>query len=131
VTNNTAAPGQGSGVASYSDGVASIGNTLLYSSIVSGNVNSDIDNVGTGGNTISSSGFNLIGAGNAVSSFGQSTDLVSIVNPLLGSLASNGGPTKTHSVLPGSPALDSGDVSTTLANDQRGSGFTRLIGGAC
>ncbi len=129
VTNNTAAVGQGSGLASYSDGSATIGNTTVFSSIVAGNLNSDVDNVGTGGNTISSSGFNLIGTGNATTSFGQSTDIVNVANPLLGTLSNNGGPTRTHALLVGSPALDAGDVSTTLANDQRGSGFTRLIGG--
>lgn len=129
VTNNTAAVGQGSGLASYSDGSASIGNTTVFSSIVAGNLNSDVDNIGTGGNTISSSGFNLVGTGNATPSFGQSTDTVNVANPLLGALSNNGGPTRTHALLSGSPALDGGDVSTTLANDQRGSGFSRLIGG--
>ena len=129
VTNNTAAIGQGGGLASYSDGAASIGNTSVFSSIVAGNLNSDVANVGTGLNTISSSGFNLIGTGNATTSFGLSTDLVNVANPLLGVLSNNGGPTKTHALLSGSPALDAGDVSSSLANDQRGAGFTRLIGG--
>ena len=129
VTSNTAAAGQGSGLASYSDGTASIGNTTVFSSIVAGNLNSDVDNVGTGGNTISSGGFNLIGTGNATTSFGQSTDIVNVANPVLGALSNNGGFTQTHALLSGSPALDAGDVSSSLANDQRGSGFTRLIGG--
>ena len=129
VTNNTAVVGQGSGLASYSDGSVSIGNTTVFSSIVAGNLNSDADNVGTGGNTISSDGFNLIGTGNAAPSFGQSTDTVNVANPLLGALSNNGGPTRTHALLLGSLALDGGDVATTLTNDQRGSGYTRLISG--
>ncbi|MFO1001131.1 MAG: choice-of-anchor Q domain-containing protein [Planctomycetaceae bacterium] len=68
-----------------------------------------MDNVGTG-NTISSSGFNLIGTGNATPAFGQSTDTVNVANPFLGALSNNGGPTKTHALLVGSPALDAGDV---------------------
>ncbi len=40
------------------------------------------------------------------------------VDPLLGVLSHNGGPTKTHALLPGSPAIDSGH--TTLTTDQRG-----------
>jgi len=46
-------------------------------------------------------------------------------NPLLGSLANNGGPTLTHALLPGSPAIDAGDAATCAAApvnsaDQRG-----------
>jgi CSLREA domain-containing protein len=39
-------------------------------------------------------------------------------DPKLGPLANNGGPTQTHALLYGSPAIDTGD--TTLATDQRG-----------
>jgi CSLREA domain-containing protein len=41
-------------------------------------------------------------------------------NPLLGPLADNGGPTDTHALLAGSPALDAGNNSTCPAADQRG-----------
>ncbi len=41
-------------------------------------------------------------------------------DPGLGPLADNGGPTKTHALLPGSPALNSGDPASTLTTDQRG-----------
>jgi hypothetical protein len=46
-------------------------------------------------------------------------------NPLLGTLADNGGPTETHALLAGSPAIDAGDNSTCAAGpvsgmDQRG-----------
>jgi CSLREA domain-containing protein len=40
-------------------------------------------------------------------------------DPLLGPLADNGGPTPTHALLPGSPAIDHGS-SDGLATDQRG-----------
>ena len=40
------------------------------------------------------------------------------IDPLLGELADNGGPTQTHSLLTGSPAIDSG--STVSSIDQRG-----------
>ena len=42
------------------------------------------------------------------------------VDPRLGPLASNGGPTATHALLPGSPALDAGALSGCPATDQRG-----------
>jgi hypothetical protein len=52
------------------------------------------------------------------------------VDPLLGSLANNGGLTDTHALLAGSPALDAGSNPLVLANDQRGPGFLRETGGA-
>lgn len=42
------------------------------------------------------------------------------LNPLLGSLADNGGFSKTHALFHGSPAIDSGNPVTFLATDQRG-----------
>ncbi len=47
-------------------------------------------------------------------------------------LAANGGATKTHKPLTGSPAIDAGDPNfdiTNLPYDQRGAGFTRILGG--
>jgi hypothetical protein len=51
------------------------------------------------------------------------------LDPLLGPLANNGGPTKTHTLLPGSPAIDHGANLTGLAADQRGGLFLRTFGG--
>lgn len=42
------------------------------------------------------------------------------VDPRLGSLATNGGPTQTHALLAGSPAIDAGDNTVCPATDQRG-----------
>jgi CSLREA domain-containing protein len=41
-------------------------------------------------------------------------------DPLLGPLADNGGPTQTHALLAGSPAIDAGDDADCPATDQRG-----------
>ena len=52
-----------------------------------------------------------------------------IIDPLLGPLRDNGGPTMTHALLPGSPALNAGDPSIPfLATefDQRGVGYSRV-----
>lgn len=51
-------------------------------------------------------------------------------DPLLGPLANNGGPTRTHRPLPGSPAIDAGDpaIPSPPATDQRG--FARIAGAA-
>jgi hypothetical protein len=51
-------------------------------------------------------------------------------NPRLGPLTDNGGPTLTHALLPGSPAINAGDCSGgTISRDQRG--VTRPLGSAC
>jgi hypothetical protein len=52
------------------------------------------------------------------------------VDPLLGPLANNGGPTQTHRPLPGSPVIDAGDpaIPSPPATDQRG--FQRIVGAA-
>jgi hypothetical protein len=47
------------------------------------------------------------------------------VDPLLGPLANNGGKSKTHALLPGSPAIDAGTNLQGLFTDQRGAGFFR------
>jgi hypothetical protein len=78
---------------------------------------------------LTSQGFNLIGnSSGATISPAQFTDQIgtagSPLDPLLGSLQDNGGPTFTRALLPGSPAIDKGD-SGGLTTDQRG--FPRPI----
>ncbi|MEM8946951.1 MAG: choice-of-anchor Q domain-containing protein [Planctomycetota bacterium] len=54
------------------------------------------------------------------------------LDPLLAPLADNGGPTHTHALLLGSPALDAGDPAVVFDPaefDQRGDGFSRVAGG--
>jgi hypothetical protein len=68
-------------------------------------------------------GHNLIG--NAAGGTGfTNTDWVGSpdgpLNPGLGPLADNGGPTWTHALLPGSPAMDAGDNADAPPSDQRG-----------
>ena len=59
-----------------------------------------------------------------------------IIDPKLGPLAANGGTTFTHTLLPGSPALDAGDpaamagVANVPMYDQRGAPFARVFDGA-
>lgn len=47
----------------------------------------------------------------------------------VGSLADNGGPTLTHSLLDGSPAIDAGSNPASLTYDQRGAGYNRVVNG--
>jgi hypothetical protein len=79
--------------------------------------------------TITSLGYNLSndeGGGFLISPGDQvNTD------PLLGPLQDNGGPTFTHELLPGSPAIDTGDPGLTPPPfyDQRGPDFFRVRNG--
>jgi hypothetical protein len=62
---------------------------------------------------------------------GTNGNQVGVANPGLAPLADNGGPTQTHALLIGSPALDKG--SNALApsvNDQRGPAFARILDSA-
>jgi len=59
------------------------------------------------------------------------------IEPGLGALASNGEPTRTHSLSAGSLLIDAGRSSASPrgpsmfpATDQRGSGFSRVVGAA-
>jgi len=49
-------------------------------------------------------------------------------DPLLQPLADNGGPTLTHALGEGSPAIDAGSNDAFLDFDQRGDGFARVAG---
>lgn len=51
--------------------------------------------------------------------FAASGDIIN-TDPLLGPLANNGGPTMTHALLSGSPAINAADPTTFPATDQRG-----------
>jgi hypothetical protein len=70
---------------------------------------------------------NLIIAPLAGTSLPQNT---SHACPRLAPLLENGGSTRTHALLPGSPAIDAGNNAENLDTDQRGSGFDRIVGGA-
>lgn len=50
--------------------------------------------------------------------------------PRLAPLLDNGGVTLTHGLLPGSPAIDTGNNNENLDTDQRGTGFARVVGAA-
>jgi len=126
ITANSASPGQGSGISSYGLNDTS---TQLYSTIVSGNFGSDVDANPVNVNSFVSAGYNLIGTGNASANFTLPGDQPGVTSPKLGPLGDNGGPTFTHALLPGSPAIDAGELSPSSppATDQRGA--VRIVDG--
>ena len=135
ITDNNSPAGTGSGVASRGDFLT---DTDIHSSIIAGNDNSDVDFVNGGANSFDSLGHNLVGGGNATMSplnaFNQMGDQIG-ANPMLGGLAANGGPTMTHALLVGSPAINTGDINAMAGAggvpefDQRGAPFLRVTGG--
>ncbi|MGH7644011.1 MAG: choice-of-anchor Q domain-containing protein, partial [Gemmatimonadales bacterium] len=74
------------------------------------------------GATLTSQGHNLIRAhpGTPCVIQGDTTGNITDRDPLLGPLTDNRGPTPTHALLPGSPAIDAGDPAVCAATDQRG-----------
>src|SRR5262245_46970822 len=129
VTDNSAHTGGGVFVAA--GGTANVRN-----SIIAGNL---VDLTGTGpdlSGAFTSGGHNLIGDGTGATVFTDVTrgDQVGTaadpIDPRLGPLADNGGPTLTHALLPDSPALDHGDATGLPATDQRGGTFRRSFGSA-
>jgi hypothetical protein len=120
ITQNRAAGGSaghgGGGI--YVDGPAA----LLWNTIVAGNTSAH-DGPDVQGSVISR-GHNLIGETDGSSGWDSSDLTGTSANPLdprLGRLQDNGGPTWTHAVLPGSPALHAADPRLQLVADQRGS----------
>ena len=88
---------------------------------------------------ITSQGHNLSDDSSCTSAFNQPGDLNNVA-ALLGPLQDNGGPTLTHALLAGSPALDAGDncivdnscvpaLTSAITSDQRGAGFNRVVDG--
>jgi len=134
----------------FVDGVLTVTNcTLTGNSAVDGGGICTLDNGGVSNsrNTIIASntaangpdvkgpltsyGFNLIGNNSSATiSPAQGSDQigtsVSPIDPLLGPLQDNGGPTLTHALLLGSPALDKGHFFGSTA-DQRGFGRPKDI----
>jgi hypothetical protein len=108
-------------------GIRNGGGTLhARNSILAGNTSSANGPDLSG--SLASSGHNLIGNPSGGSGF-EETDLLD-VDPLLGPLQDNGGPTQTMALLRGSPAIDSGDSTDAPDWDQRGEGFPRIVGKA-
>ena len=100
----------------YTDFTYSRAVTIIANTIVAGNQGANApDCYGP----ISSADFNLIGNTNGCAITGVTTHNIYGKDPLLGPLADNGGPTLTHALSPGSPAIDHGS-SGGLATDQRG-----------
>ena len=114
-------------------GIWSVGNTQITDSIVAENAGGDSPDAG---GSFESQGFNLIGKSDGSAGFtaiGDQTGTIEApLDPKLGALQDNGGPTQTLALLPGSPAIDTG-FSSGWSIDQRGfprpAGTIKAVGG--
>jgi hypothetical protein len=111
ISDNTAATG--GGIFSLADPFDFGGSVALKNSLLAHNTPFNC----SGGGPIISHGHNLDSG--STCNFAGPGDLSS-TDPLLGSLADNGGPTLTHALLSGSPAIDAGDSDSCPTTDQRG-----------
>ncbi len=114
ISNNIASD-EGGGIFTQFDRISRFENTLIA------------DNQPTNCNP----GYIFLSLGNNLDSDGscnldEVTDL-SDEDPLLGPLTDNGGPTFTHALMPGSPAIDRANQSICPSTDQRG----QLRDGSC
>jgi len=119
VTNCTLSGNSATGSFALGGGILSQGGTAtLANTIIAGNT------APTGPDVygpVTSLGYNIIGNKSGGSGF-VATDLLN-VNPLVGPLQNNGGPTQTMALLPGSPAVDAGSnslIPSGITTDQRG-----------
>ena len=168
LSNSTISGNEAGSSAGTGGGIANTGVLRLSNSTISGNSSAGTGGIYNGAsgsitvaNTIvaansgppdrsdcfgalTSRGYNLLGnnAGCAGLIDGVNGDRVgtpsSPLDPRLGPLQDNGGPTLTHALLPGSPALDAGDPSgcrdsngAPLATDQRGEPRPAAASGRC
>jgi hypothetical protein len=106
-------------------GTLGIGNSIVAGNTAPASV--DVNSA-----SANSLGYNLIGDGTGSTGF-TNTDLVGTaanpINPFLGPLQDNGGPTETMALLPGSPAIAAGAL-TDMEWDQRGPGYPREVNDA-
>ncbi len=124
VTANTvacsgAAPCPAFGGGLIGDGTTTLQNTIIAKQLAGHDCSLE---------TVTSTGFNL--DSDNTCQLTQPSDKPGASNPLLGPLQNNGGPTQTHALLPGSPAIDAvtGGCPPPVT-DQRG--VARPQGAAC
>ncbi|MEY2488115.1 MAG: hypothetical protein QOC70_57 [Verrucomicrobiota bacterium] len=125
ITNCTisgnSADAHGGGI-NFVSGTLQIANTILK-------VGTQGENIYSESHMVTSHGYNLSSdnGGGFLTATGDQIN----TNPVLGPLQNNGGPTATHALLNGSPAINAGDPTFTPPPlyDQRGPGYDRVVNG--
>ncbi len=110
----------GSAGVSNGDYVFTGGTVNVRNSLIAGNTLAFYGHSVDFAGTLTSQGYNFIGNTRRTQITGVTTGNIVNANPLLGPLADNGGPTKTHALLTGSGAINTGNTATSPTTDQRG-----------
>jgi hypothetical protein len=122
-------------VLNHSDGVGDLGlgvyfrsGTLTVQSSIIANNTTDVTN--TAADLYVQSPSVLLGSDDLINAANVPLQGIATVqaDPMIGPLAFNGGPTRTHALLRGSPAIGAGDNLAGFAFDQRGIGYPRMTG---
>jgi hypothetical protein len=147
---------EGGGIFSYKTNLA-LNNSLVTGNIAANsagaeiailntNINGNAHNLfGDSSKTNAAAFENFAPAASSITATSDGTNPTAL-SGILAPLADNGGPTQTHALMAGSPALDAGnnlnlppdltdqdgdgDTTEAISFDQRGEGFDRVIGGA-
>jgi hypothetical protein len=142
ITTTTITNNAGGGVSAQSN-IVSMTNSIIAGNIGSGGVPNEFEGTGVRGS------YNLIGDPGTSGWFVHGSDNNVVgqddgnggrelldITTVLAPLADNGGPTQTHALLSGSPAIDAGDpafdpeaFTPALNTDQRGETFARVADG--
>jgi hypothetical protein len=131
LTANRANTGLGGGLYVF------VGAPVLHNTLIAGNFRGATGTTRDDVNGALNPGgdYNLIGDGTGMTGLSNGVNgnlvgsAVAPIDPLVGPLQDNGGPTLTHALLVGSPAIDAGDNTGATAFDQRGPGFPRIVNG--
>jgi hypothetical protein len=117
-SGNSAESG-GSGI--FNGGSMTIGSTILNGGVFTENLYNSFGSVSSLGYNLSSDN-----GGGFLTATGDQIN----TDPMVGPLQDNGGPTFTHALLTGSPAIDAGKNFAAGTTDQRGPGFVRTFDSA-
>ncbi|MFZ4790401.1 MAG: InlB B-repeat-containing protein [Candidatus Competibacteraceae bacterium] len=120
----------------YGGGISSLGTTTVNNSLIVGNTaptGKEAYQAYWTGSFIS--GYNLFGENGLagvenVTLLATDQILAGLVDSAIGPLANNSGPTQTHLLVAGSPAINKGNNSLIpigVTTDQRGAGFPRIV----
>jgi CSLREA domain-containing protein len=121
LSGNLAGAAGGGGIAAAKAGSVTLGNTIVAGNRASGGSAADC------AATVVSRGYNLVESAAGCTLTGNALGDQTGKDPKLAALAGNGGPTKTHSLTTGSPAIDAGNPAPPTGEggacagaDQRG-----------
>jgi hypothetical protein len=113
------------------------GSPVLHNTLIAGNFNGATGTTRDDvyGNLDPSGDYNLIGDSTGMTGLSNGVNGNQVgsasapIDPMLGLLQDNGGPTLTRALLPGSPAIDAGNNAYATDWDQRGAPFRRIVNG--